>query len=216
MNYLSHLFLARPTAAGYVGALLPDMTRGAEVRRILANRHDYPVDLIEGIELHRLVDRLTDVHPGYLSAKRRLFEDQGRYAGIVADVVFDHVLSRQWQKWAERMPFGRLENDSTLKLFLQEIEAILSQASTVELMPVSMHVVVERMIQGQWLHQYQTAAGLGHIFWMMSQRFSARFARKVELWSAVEVVQREAAGFEEDFEPLFDDLIKAVQQAASC
>lgn len=171
-------------------------------------------DLIEGIALHRLVDRMTDVHPGYLAARQRLFEDQGRYAGIVADVVFDHVLSCTWPRWVLKMPLVAEPREDNLDGFLREVEQALLGESARVMMSESMRIVVERMVAGRWLHMYACMEDLEKILWMMSRRFSMRFGREVKLWPAVKVIERECEGFERDFEPLMDHLIEAVRQGA--
>lgn len=214
MNYLAHLLMARPTAGGYVGSLMPDMVSGRELRSLLAEPNTLGPELLEGITLHRLVDRLTDVHPGYFSARRRLFEDQGRYAGIVADVVFDHVLSRSWDRWAMHQPLTASASAVSLNTFLEAVESTLRDPLAQRLMPASMRIIVKRMMAGRWLHMYQELSELERVLWMMSQRFSARFGRTVELSTAIRVIEREYAGFEQDFEPLMRDLIEAVRQGA--
>ena len=202
MNYLAHLFLSRPTVGGWVGALWPDM---AGRRATLPD----DADVAEAAEHHRLVDRLTDVHAGHHRARQRLFADQGRFAGVVADVVADHVLSRQWPAWSDQRPFA--STPATREQFIETVERGLAQGHP--LMPAPMQRVVERMTAGRWLWMYADLDGLERVLWMMSQRFTQRFGRRVQLGSAVAVVERDYAGFAEDFELLMPALIQAVREA---
>lgn len=53
-----------------------------------------------GIALHRAIDSHTDGHHD-IQALRRLFEPPyRRYAGILIDIWFDHLLARDFDRWS--------------------------------------------------------------------------------------------------------------------
>ena len=99
----------------------------------------------------------------------------------------------------------------TREQFIETVERGLAQGHP--LMPAPMQRVVERMTAGRWLWMYADLDGLERVLWMMSQRFTQRFGRRVQLGSAVAVVERDYAGFAEDFELLMPALIQAVREA---
>ena len=109
MNHLAHALLAcdrqaataihsapDSAAAGLlIGGLLGDFVRGR-----LENL-SYPNPVIRGIELHRRIDRVSDAHELVRSLKLQFPPGWRRYAGIILDMHFDHLLVRQWSRWCD-------------------------------------------------------------------------------------------------------------------
>lgn len=89
MNFLAHLWLADRSATSMAGAVLGDVVRGADLSM-------YPPDIAAGIRLHRRIDAATDRHPQVVAARAGFASGQRRYAGIVLDLVCDHLLARDW------------------------------------------------------------------------------------------------------------------------
>jgi acyl carrier protein phosphodiesterase len=89
VNFLGHLLLADQTTTSLAGAVLGDWQRG----RIPDH---YPAELRLGIALHRRIDVMTDAHPAIVATRRQFPAGQRRFAGIVLDIVTDHLLSRHW------------------------------------------------------------------------------------------------------------------------
>lgn len=92
MNFLAHLWLADQTRTSLSGAVLGDVAHGADLSM-------YPRALEAGIRLHRRVDIATDRHPAISAVRARFAQGARRYAGIILDVVCDHVLARNWDTW---------------------------------------------------------------------------------------------------------------------
>jgi len=94
MNFLAHLWLADQTATSLAGAVLGDWLRG----RI---PDDYPPELKLGVALHRRVDTMTDSHPAIVATREQFAPGQRRYAGILLDVVTDHLMIRSWDRFSD-------------------------------------------------------------------------------------------------------------------
>src|SRR3954471_3274298 len=94
MNLLAHALLAAPEPEWMLGSLIGDFVRG-RIDPML------PPPLRAGIALHRAVDAYTDAHPEVAAARRLFVPPLRRYAGIVLDVWFDHLLARQWARFGE-------------------------------------------------------------------------------------------------------------------
>jgi len=95
MNHLAHLLLAGDDPALQLGALLGDHVRGD----VAAS--GYSDAVCRGILLHRKIDSWTDQHP-LLAQARALFQPPlRRYAGIMLDVYFDHLLSLHWHRHSD-------------------------------------------------------------------------------------------------------------------
>ena len=89
MNHLAHIVLSGDEPRMQVGGLLGDFWRGAL-------SPEWPEALARGVMLHRHVDTWTDAHP-VLARTRALFPPPfRRYAGILLDVWFDHLLARDF------------------------------------------------------------------------------------------------------------------------
>lgn len=100
MNFLAHLVLAGDDEYLRLGAMLGDFVRG---RRVLA---DYPRGLARGIRLHRHIDSHTDALPEVRALREAFVPPFRRYAGVIIDLGFDHVLARRWDDYGS----GSLEN----------------------------------------------------------------------------------------------------------
>lgn len=94
MNFLAHLWLAEHSDTSLAGSILGDVVRGADLSA-------YPPEIALGIRLHRRVDALTDRHPALHDARASFGEGRRRYAGIVLDLVGDHVLSEDWPHYSD-------------------------------------------------------------------------------------------------------------------
>jgi len=103
VNHLAHVLLAGADADVVLGSLLGDFWRGAPDPR-------WPAAVRDGVVLHRWIDVYTDSHPAVLEARALFAPPWRRYAGILLDIYFDHVLARDWT----RLGSGSLEDFSAL------------------------------------------------------------------------------------------------------
>lgn len=98
MNYLAHLYLAERTGTSFAGNFLGDFVRGRLDGR-------FAPEIEAGIRLHRRIDSYSDSHPLLMEARARFHAPFRRYAGILLDVYFDHLLARHWHEFHdEPMP----------------------------------------------------------------------------------------------------------------
>ena len=196
VNFLAHLVLDHATPAAAAGALLPDLVRGRDRREVRD-------ELRAAVARHRLVDTFTDHHPLVARSKARVASGCGRYAGVLMDVFYDHLLSAAW---ADHAP--DLRDRPT---FIADAYTLLRDARP--LMPAAMWPAVERMIGQDWLGDYATEAGLRRVLGMMAARMTMRFGRVVSFDAglcALLVHRAELAG---DFRVFFPQLAAAVAAA---
>ncbi|MEM9420089.1 MAG: ACP phosphodiesterase [Planctomycetota bacterium] len=188
MNFLAHLYLADDSPASMIGNLLPDLHRGR-----LPDDLD-PV-VMEGVKRHRQVDALTDAHPLFERSRDRLRPRHGRYAGVLVDVFYDHILSVQWSDYHfEPRP----------SFIARAYEQILSEA---DLMPSDMRAIMLMMAHEDWIGHYATVDGIAHTLGRMSARLRERFNRDVDLASAASDLRDQYNDFAEDFQEFFPDLM---------
>ena len=89
MNLLAHALLAAPDADLMFGSLIGDFVRG----RI---DPDLPPGVRAGIALHRAIDTYTDAQQDVAAARQLFDAPLRRYAGVLLDIWFDHLLAREW------------------------------------------------------------------------------------------------------------------------
>jgi acyl carrier protein phosphodiesterase len=91
VNYLAHFALG-PETDLVVGGFLGDYIKGR-----LGNRFSPKIE--RGIRLHRAIDQFTDSHPAVKGSYERLDPKFRRYAGIITDISFDHLLALNWSQY---------------------------------------------------------------------------------------------------------------------
>jgi len=94
VNFLAHTLFAQGDAERIAGQFCGDFIRGSDLSH-------YSQGIQQGIRRHRRIDAYTDRHPK-VKATHNLFEPPvRRFAGIITDVVFDHFLATQWERYSD-------------------------------------------------------------------------------------------------------------------
>lgn len=94
MNHLAHALLSGPDDAVQLGGWLGDFVRGGIDAEL-------PVGVQQGIALHRAIDTFTDSHEDVRTLKGLFEPPYRRYAGILIDIWFDHLLARDFGRWSD-------------------------------------------------------------------------------------------------------------------
>lgn len=185
MNYLAHIYLARHSEEAMLGALLGDFVKpSADGQFNAATRAE--------ILIHRKVDSFTDSHPVVLAAKS-LFDGPGRrYAGILLDVFYDHVLALRWERYSE-VP---------LDAFIARFYGTLVRHAAI--LPPRLAELAPYMIEQDWLGSYQSYAGVD---WAV-RRMSTRLSKNGDVMrAALDDLERHAATIAGGFDVFFPELI---------
>ena len=95
MNFLAHLYLADRHDQSLSGALLGDFVKGKLTDQ-------YSQHWLTSIQFHRQIDRYTDSHPLVAAARQEFHPPYRRFAGIIIDLLFDHFLVRDWQRYSQQ------------------------------------------------------------------------------------------------------------------
>lgn len=93
MNFLAHLWLADQARLPLAGAVLGDYLRGPVPAKL-------PAALALSVNLHRRLDAETDRHPRVVTARARFGPGTRRYAGILLDILYDHLLTQDWTRYS--------------------------------------------------------------------------------------------------------------------
>jgi acyl carrier protein phosphodiesterase len=133
MNHLAHFLLAPDDDEARAGTLIADFVRGADLS-MFAPRVEH------GIRLHRHIDALVDGAPEVSGLKALSDPPLRRYAGIVLDVLFDHVLIRCWKNHAS---VGRREFSAAVYASLERHEALMPERSRLFSMRLREHDMLD-------------------------------------------------------------------------
>ena len=189
MNYLAHLLLSGSHLDRQVGGLLGDFVKGPL-------RGDYLLAIEQGITLHRQIDSLTARLPA-ITQLYSLFEPPWRrYAGIVIDIAFDHLLAQRWQHFHPTpLPEFCTTFYHHLAFHRQNLPERAQQFS-------------DRAPRIGWLECYADPEMMGIIL----DRVGGRFRRPVELGQCWPLVQTHKQVFDQAFDNTMVEL-RAFSQA---
>jgi acyl carrier protein phosphodiesterase len=185
MNHLAHSLLSYPDGENLLGNFIGDFVKGSAWQA-------YPPEIRAGILLHRRIDAFTDNHPAVRASVRRIRPVAGRYAGPVADVLYDHLLLRHWSEYAE-LSF----DDYAVWLYsaLDERQAW---------MPELLQQRWPLMREARFVHGYADEAGMLRVL----ERFSRRLAGHFDPAAVHAAFFGEMEAFSADFSAFFPALLE--------
>ncbi len=93
MNYLGHIYLSSHHDGLLVGNFIADAVKGRPEGRFNA-------DIVRGIVMHRAIDEYTDKHPATKEIVAMLAPQYGRYAAVLVDILYDHLLASGWHHFS--------------------------------------------------------------------------------------------------------------------
>ncbi|MBJ6145955.1 ACP phosphodiesterase [Hymenobacter sp. BT559] len=199
MNFLAHLYLAGPdaTAPAYadhlLGQFIADSVPGRQFEQYLP-------EVQAGIRMHRAIDTFTDQHPVVRRTTARLRDaGYGKYAGVVADMFYDHFLARNFEEYAGEALGG----------FTQRVYAVL--AGRAAEFPAPVQRFFPYLVQQNWLLGYAEIAGIERALQGLSRRASPGSGME----TAGAELRRNYAAYEADFRVFFPELLAFVKAGPS-
>jgi len=189
MNFLAHIYLSGENDLLKIGNFMADSIRGNQYLT-------YPNEIQKGVLLHRHIDSFTDFHPIYRKSKHRLHEKYGHYSGVIMDIMYDHFLAKNWNKFSE-ISLDKYAA-SFYELLLKE-ESLLTER-TKNMIPY--------MIAQNWLVSYASLEGLETILFQMDYRTK----NKVNMPEAMKELKQFETEFKSEFFAFFDELQLSCQQ----
>ena len=188
MNYLAHLLLASHSEEAMLGALLGDFVKANKTNA-------FEPAIAREIIIHRRIDSFTDNHAINRWARLRFSTKERRFAGILLDVFYDHVLSLKWNAYCS----------TPLIDFVRQFYALLRKHE--HILPASLLSILPYFIEKNWLCRYQDIAGVASAIQGISQHLSKNGEY---LASGVSVLSRDYDHFFRCFEAVFPELIEFV------
>lgn len=151
MNFLAHALLAGEAPALIVGGVAGDWIKGNLPAGL-------PDDLARGVSLHRAIDHYAETHPAFCRSRSRVSPARRRYAGVLVDVFYDHLLARDWSA-IHPQPLSQY-SESVYGL----IETRLPD------LPAASHPALKLMAKEDWLSSYAQIEGIADVLARMSRR----------------------------------------------
>lgn len=166
-----------------MGNFIGDSVRGRQLEL-------YPAGIAAGILLHRRIDAFTDSHPVVQQTKDRLRPLYHKYAGVVADMYYDHFLAVNFH----------LYSPQSLADFSQQVYGVVQRH--LGLLPDKVKYFLPYMMEQNWLLNYATLSGIGRSLIGLSRRTT--FASHME--TAAAELEQHYPLYEKDFGAFFPDL----------
>lgn len=182
MNFLAHALLAGQSPSLIVGGVIGDWIKGPLPGSL-------PPDLAQGVALHRAIDAFVETHPAFSASRSRVSPARRRYAGVLVDIFYDHVLARDWDRY----------HDKSLPIYCQSVYRHIQARSTD--MPALATSAMALMAQEDWLQSYAVLNGIADVLMRMSHRAK----RPNPLAGGEEEFLGNPSGYAQDFEWLLHD-----------
>lgn len=174
MNFLAHALLAGDDPAMIVGGVVGDWIKGPLPAGL-------PPDLARGVALHRAIDSHAETDPAFQRSRNRVSPARRRYAGILVDIFYDHLLARDWP---EAEP---------LAAFTRRVYGHL--ADFAPQLPAHARPAMALMAREDWLGSYAGLDGIADVL----QRMGRRARQPNPLAGGEAEFVADVAGFEADF-----------------
>lgn len=183
MNFLAHIYLSGDDDEVIIGNFIADGIKG---KRYL----NYPEGISKGIILHRAIDTFTDAHPIVHQSTAKLHENYGHYSGVIVDILYDHFLAKNWNKYSTQ----------PLDEYVQDFYELLRKNFTS--LPARIQRMMPYMIADNWLYNYRTVEGIGKILAQMNVRTNGVVNMNEAVTELLEYYQE----FEAEFTSFFEEL----------
>lgn len=151
MNFLAHAFLAGDDPSLIVGGVVGDWIKGPLPGLL-------PADLARGVALHRAIDGFAETHPAFRASRARMSQERRRYAGVLVDIFYDHLLARDWGQF----------HDEGLGSYCGGVYGHI--AGRLPDLPESARPALELMAREDWLQSYRKLDGIAGVLARMSRR----------------------------------------------
>ncbi len=159
---------------------------------------------LRGVRRHQVIDAFTDTHPVVHRSRARIGGDYRRVSGILVDVLYDHFLAIDWDRYASE----------SLEAFTVSVYTEIRACAIA--LPEPAQSEVERMIREDRLASYRRIEGIEASLRRVSACLSARVGQDFELENAVSELLANFDGLKADFAEFFPALQAACRRSHEC
>ncbi|NMH89929.1 acyl carrier protein phosphodiesterase [Flavivirga algicola] len=189
MNYLAHIYLSGNNDLVTIGNFIADGIKGKSYKK-------YSKDIQTGILLHRNIDSYTDAHKTVRLSTKRLHEKYGHYSGIIVDILYDHFLAKNWNKYSP------IPLHTYIDAFYDSLK------EHYHILPTRIQKMMPYMIADNWLLSYASIDGISRVLDGMNRR-TQNISGMHEAIVELEEFYKE---FENEFTVFFSELISFSKQ----
>ncbi|UXI68109.1 ACP phosphodiesterase [Tahibacter amnicola] len=183
MNLLAHALIAGANPDHVIGSVMGDFVHGVLPTSL-------PPAVLDGVRLHRAVDSYTDSHPIIVNLRTQFQPPFRRFSGMLVDVWFDHLLSRDFTRWDAR----------PLDAYCDQLHALFDTHA--ERLPADMWRFIRFMREYGLPAGYRERPAIGEVY----QRMARRFSRPTPLAQAMPVMESLDQPLEDAFNAFFPEL----------
>lgn len=183
MNFLAHIFLSGDNELVTIGNFIADGIKGNDYKK-------FPVKIQIGILLHRNIDTFTDAHKTVRLSTKRLHNKYGHYSGVIVDILYDHFLAKNWDRYC----------DVPLEMYADNFYASLEKHY--EILPQRIRKMMPHMLADNWLLSYASIEGITKVLEGMNRRTKNRSGMNM----AVNELELFYNDFEAEFTQFFHEL----------
>ena len=177
-----------------LGNFMADFVKGRPESRLPDSPHKEGI--IRGIRLHRHIDHFTDTHEIVLRSKVRLRPVFRKYAGVVADMFYDHLLAAHWADYSEMsLPDFAAQSYDTLTRHQH-------------LLPVPVVRMLYYMVGQNWLVSYARIDGIDQALRGLARRTT--FESGME--GAAAALREDYLQYHQEFRAFFPQLVEAASE----
>ncbi len=184
MNFLAHIYLSGNNPEVTIGNFIADGIKGK-------GYNIYPKHIQLGILLHREIDTYTDAHKTVRKSTKRLHKNYGHYSGVIVDILYDHFLAKNWEKYST----------TPLVEYIDDFYNLLDR--NFEILPLHIQKMIPHMVANNWLLSYATLEGIAKVLVGVNKR--TRNRSKMDL--AINDLKEFYDAFENEFTVFFEELI---------
>lgn len=184
MNYLAHIYLSGENDLVTIGNFIADGIKGKNYKK---RKKDVQI----GVLLHRHIDTFTDAHKTVRKSTKRLHQKYGHYSGVIVDILYDHFLAKNWEKYC----------DIPLEDYINNFYDLLEEHFNI--LPMRIQKMMPYMITDNWLLSYASIDGISRVLAGMNRRTKNRSGMD----KAVNELEEFYKEFENEFTLFFDELI---------
>ncbi|MCF8461040.1 MAG: ACP phosphodiesterase [Flavobacteriales bacterium] len=185
MNFLGHIFLSPNDDEILLGNFVADSVKGNPEKF-------YSGKIVDGIRFHRAIDEFTDNHQLVKQGVERFRKTQGRYAPVVIDVIYDHILASNWNE------FHPEELNVLIQYVYQRLEAQNAH------FPAQVKHYFPYMKAQNWLFNYQFEWGILKAL----EGLDRRSTNQTKMHLALDVYKESEAEFLAEFREFISDAQK--------
>jgi acyl carrier protein phosphodiesterase len=189
MNYLAHIYLSGDNDLVTIGNFIADGIKGKSYK-------NHPKDIQVGILLHRHIDTFTDAHKTVRQSTKRLHKKYGHYSGIIVDILYDHFLAKNWNRYSD------IPLEDYTETFYDSLE------EHYDVLPARIQKMMPYMLADNWLLNYASIEGIGKVLDGMNRRTKNRASLNEATIELKEFYEE----FENEFSIFFEELISTSQE----